>query len=479
MHRKQILIAVFLLIQSATLGSAVFAQGTASAQESKETKSKLAMAIQPREEDQGNYGWSGGSNPYVSGWRFEVQNESLVRGLGFYKFKGNPFSIGLWDSDEKLLASGETKSVKLKTVGRCQFMEIEPVMLEKGKTYVVAALYKKPAICGPQNFYSDGAIRWIETLRCPPGEENKGLKCPDTKVSKNFEFGPNLLLETTESARTYYTYKDMSVKDRNGNPGHRNGKPGHDWKWIIRKEKKDKSHLRDPVVTISFFGTKDGTIRQICLDGKPVGDQKTGAEQLTSLLPAKIESEVKETGVRPIIRVAALSWLDGKQVTKIVNDALDVENDEANIKKLWLSPMMKIIHVQESPDSRFDVQGKLAQDKWTGLFWQLDGASVKKVNFYEAADLAKTVQFGALANWRVPTAEELATIFPAVQEPFKNPRYNPVLSKPGAARLEPAARYWTSHLRGKNYAELYHWAGDGGPNGVNTSNKVRVRFVHD
>ena len=95
MHRKQILIAVFLLIQSATLGSAVFAQGTASAQESKETKSKLAMAIQPREEDQGNYGWSGGSNPYVSGWRFEVQNESLVRGLGFYKFKGNPFSLSL------------------------------------------------------------------------------------------------------------------------------------------------------------------------------------------------------------------------------------------------------------------------------------------------------------------------------------------------------------------------------------------------
>ena len=127
---------------------------------------------------------------------------------------------------------------------------------------------------------------------------------------------------------------------------------------------------------------------------------------------------------------------------------------------------------------RFVDRGQYVEDTQTGLLWQKDGAASGKKNFYEAAEYAKKLKLGGLSGWRVPTAEELKTIFPADKSPFVNTGYRKEQYRSGAGEFRS---YWTSDLdKGEDYAFVYQWYAEGGPNNCYASkNYVHVRCVRD
>ena len=284
------------------------------------------------------------------------------------------------------------------------------------------------------------------------------------------ELGPNLLLEKTGQNRIHYRQQDMAAAMFD--PAQRNFREP-DFQWIANPEKKDRSHLRDHAILLGFFGARDGSIRQITLEGIPLGDKQAARTKLAEQLPARFKSLHEETGIEPKIRVAMLSFLDRKEIAEVVNGSMGRENNKTEIEKLEFCPMPKFAYdlVKKSPESRFNVRGEFAQDTWTGLIWQLDGSAVQKVNYYRAVELAGTIEFGPLNNWRVPAAEELATIFPATEEPFVNSDFQE--ERPGKAR------YWSFGEK-NNRAAAYGWFARGGPNGcIADKNFCRVRYVHD
>jgi hypothetical protein len=131
----------------------------------------------------------------------------------------------------------------------------------------------------------------------------------------------------------------------------------------------------------------------------------------------------------------------------------------------------------EPKDQRFIDRGQYVEDTKTGLLWQKDGDEAGKLNFYQAAQYAQNLNLGGLKGWRVPTAKELAGIFPATEKPFQDSQY---VKDP--QRGDPMPSYWTSELdrRADDYAFVYHWYRTGGANNCYASrNFVYVRCVHD
>jgi len=128
---------------------------------------------------------------------------------------------------------------------------------------------------------------------------------------------------------------------------------------------------------------------------------------------------------------------------------------------------------------RFIDRGEFVEDTKSGLFWQKDGRQSGRLNFYQAKEYANNLYLGGVTGWRVPTAKELETIFPALDEPFINTPYTDKRCCKGPYEWRS---YWTSELDNsmKDYAYLYHWHGDGGRNNCYASkNYVYVRCVHD
>ena len=131
-------------------------------------------------------------------------------------------------------------------------------------------------------------------------------------------------------------------------------------------------------------------------------------------------------------------------------------------------------------EKRFLDRGEYIEDLTTGLLWQKDGVASGKLNFYQAAEYTKNLKLDKLTGWRVPTADEYATIFPAEDAPFTNSGYNPEQCCGGGKEFRS---YWTSEMQGpveKDYAFVYHWYDKGGKNNCFASkNFVYVRGVRE
>ena len=128
---------------------------------------------------------------------------------------------------------------------------------------------------------------------------------------------------------------------------------------------------------------------------------------------------------------------------------------------------------------RFHDKGEYVIDTQTGLWWQKDGEQSGKRNFADAAEYAAGLKLGGRRGWRVPTANELAAIFPADQAPFTNSAYNKDACCAGPNEFRS---YWTCELdpRLDDYAYVYHWYAKGGANNCFASkNFVYVRCVLD
>jgi hypothetical protein len=129
---------------------------------------------------------------------------------------------------------------------------------------------------------------------------------------------------------------------------------------------------------------------------------------------------------------------------------------------------------------RFLDRGDYVEDTKTGLWWQKDGTASGKMHYFDAIKYATTVKFGGQFGWRVPKKEELAEIFPAVDAPFVNTKYNTEPFRAGVPGEWES--YWTSDLdtRGPDYAYIYQWYGKGGANNcIASRNFAYVRCVRD
>jgi hypothetical protein len=134
---------------------------------------------------------------------------------------------------------------------------------------------------------------------------------------------------------------------------------------------------------------------------------------------------------------------------------------------------------EKTDKPRFIDRGDYVEDSKTGLLWQKDGTASGKLNFYDAAKCAKSLKLGDVTGWRVPKPKELAEIFPAVDKPFTNTKYNKEACCAGPGEYNS---YWTSELdtRLDDYAFVYQWYAKGGANNCFASkNFVYVRCVHD
>jgi hypothetical protein len=134
---------------------------------------------------------------------------------------------------------------------------------------------------------------------------------------------------------------------------------------------------------------------------------------------------------------------------------------------------------EEAAKERFIDRGAYIEDTKTRLLWQKDGAASGKRNFSQAAEYAKELKLGGIGGWRVPSAEELRTIFPADEPPFINSAYTKEMCCGKGVEFRS---YWTCELdlRADDYAYVFHWYASGGKNNCYASrNFCYVRCVHD
>ena len=126
---------------------------------------------------------------------------------------------------------------------------------------------------------------------------------------------------------------------------------------------------------------------------------------------------------------------------------------------------------------RFLDRGDHVEDKTSGLLWQKDGIASGQINYYGAIRYAAELELGGHVGWRLPTATELAAIFPATAKPFTNTRYDAVKPRRGER-----ADYWTSEIdrTTPDAALIYPWCPGEKPTSTSASQTLSfARCVHD
>lgn len=430
-------------------------------------------------------GASGGFSVNVTdGWEFSAEKPLTVTSLGVWDHKndglGTEIPVGLWDAKGNLLAQATIPAGKVADeVDSFRYVSIEPVSLSGGQNYVIGAAYRpesKEYVSGSTTsgtFFSDGAIRWVIRRRII---KQDGLAFPEAQSKPPLiaatpgGFGPNFMVAESTNPRIYYRTHKVDDERR--------------YALVKLPENPNGSHSRDLVVFVSLFAKKNGQLTQILVNGEPLGVGADALKSVASTVRMLSDGMTKLAGVRPDIRVAAPSWIQYSDLTQVI-DACDGRVNP-NVRR---TPTLRvelstyrdtaIPLVNADVAGRFIVKGDCVEDTWTGLLWQRDGESSGKKNFQQAAEYAASLKLNGLGGWRVPTIEELASIFPADDAPFTGSAYT---TEQCCAPPHEYNSYWTSELddRKEDYAYVYHWYAKGGANnGYASKNFVRVRCVRD
>ena len=420
----------------------------------------------------------------TDGWEFSVEKPLTVTALGTWDYKLDGFAtdipVGLWNSQGMLLATARVPAGKAATeVDGFRYVGIGPVQLQPGHGYVIGAAYTpqtKENVAGGNSgakFFSDGSIRWERRRRVI---NQPGLAFPELAPERPGEvllpggFGPNFLIAAATTPRIYYRT-------------HKVAEP-HNYAMVKLPESSNGFHSRDLVVFVSLFARKNGELTQILINGEPLGTGTDALKSVAGTVRMLVAGVTKTAGVRPDIRIAAPSWLRYSDLTKVVDACSGRVRpyvSRTQTLNIELSTLRDtgIPLVNADVEGRFINKGECIEDTWTGLLWQKDGSASGRKNFTQAAEYAANLKLNGLTGWRVPTIEELASVFPADDTPFVETGYVPANSL-GATREHHS--YWTSELdtRGEDYAFVYHWYDKGGANNCYASrNFVRVRCVRD
>lgn len=416
----------------------------------------------------------------TDGWEFSVVSPVTVTSLGVWDHKNDGLNteipVGIWDDDARLLVSAAVPAgTRATALDGFRYVRVKPLRLLPGRNYVIGAAYtprtRENISSGSANtFYSDGAIRWVRRRRVIRRE---GLAFPqpgDLPGIVPGGFGPNFLVAKAETPRQYYRAQKVDDARR--------------YITVNLPEADDESHKREFVTLVSLFARPDGRLTQILVNGAPLGTGEEALAELNATVTQLANNMQKTIGVTPNVRIAALSSVRFADLLRVA-DAVSGRRVNPRVRytrpqKIEFSTLMdtRTPHVRVVPSDRFVDRGEYVEDTWTGLLWQKDGVASGKMNFYDAADYAAGRKLGGMSGWRVPTIEELASIFPAVDAPFVDTPYTPHQC---CAPPHEYESYWTSQLaKGEDYAYVYHWYAKGGPNNCYASrNYVYVRCVHD
>jgi hypothetical protein len=394
----------------------------------------------------------------VAGWEFEATAE------------GN------------LIASVEVpKGAGAALVDSFRYAEIAPVKLEAGKRYVIAAQYtpahKENIVSQGVNISMAAPLRWIATRRKLSDEfviPGAPMKADKAEPDPPGNFGPNFRIASSKAARGVRNFYRTRHSQLTGKA-----------ELIVVPEQADGSHRFDKYKTISLYALPDGKLTQVLFDDQPLG---VGDGAFKSLAKQVAKIKAAKEADPPIIRVVAMSSVaaaDQQRAVAIMErgefDAAkpgrelregEVPGLERNLKQ----PERDGKHVAAD---RFKDAGEYVEDRWTGLLWQKDGDDSGKMHYFDAFDYAAELELSGVRGWRLPTPEELATIFPATYAPFKDTKYNGNECCAGPVEF---ASYWTSQLdpRLPDYAFLYQWYSKGSiNNGFASKNFAYVRCVHN
>jgi hypothetical protein len=420
----------------------------------------------------------------TDGWEFSVEKTLAITSLGVWDYKLDGFAteipVGIWNAEGKLLVSQTVPKGKAAAeIDGFRYVDIAPTVLQPGSGYVIGAAYTpqtKENIGGGNSngkFFSDGAIRWVRRRRVIRKE---GLSFPEPQSGRGSieampgGFGPNFTIAEPTNPRIYY----------------RTHKVDDDRRYVMVKlpENHNGSHSRDLVIFVSLFARKNGDLTQILMNGEPLGTGPDALKTVASTARKLADGVKKMAGVGPDIRVAAPSWVRYSDLAKVVDACTGRVNSSVrrtSALRIELSTYRDTGLPLSNGDvaGRFIENGDCVEDTWTGLLWQKDGSTSGKKNYQQAADYAANLKLNGLSGWRVPTIEELASVFPADDTPFANSGYT---LEQCCAPPHEYNSYWTSELDGRkeDYAYVYHWYAKGGANnGYASRNFVRVRCVRD
>lgn len=420
----------------------------------------------------------------TDGWEFHTEAPVTVTALGVFDSSrnglGSAIPVGLWDEEGDLLARA---NVPAGTVASerdgFRYAAIDAVTLSAGQRYVIAAGYQPESGEGvvggstSTTFFSDGSIRWTGRRRIA---SKSGLTFPPAPLDStqgglnSGGFGPNFLIDEPNIPRIYHRAYRVA------NP--------NDYVLIRVPENPDGSHRRDPVISVSLFARKSGQLTQILVNGEAIGTGFQALNTVAARVPMMSRSIEDMTGVRPNLRIMAPSWVQYSDLASVV----DACSGKVNARVRRTRPLrieFSTYHdaavplVNADVSGRFIQKGECVEDTWTGLLWQQDGSAAGKLNYAQAQEYASNLRLNGIAGWRVPTIEELASIFPADDSPFVGTGYTPDECCQSSQEYNS---FWTSERdwRAEDYAFLYHWYADGGSNNAYASrNFVKVRCVRD
>ncbi len=400
------------------------------------------------------------------GWEFQPTARIEVTELGIWDTDGNGLDvetpIAIWDAAGKVVISAQLPAgTEARLVDRFRYVKIKPIALEPGQRYVIAALYTPQT--KDQVIHNGGAklsiaapIQWVSTRRGKTEE----LALPEKSPAKTPEderpggFGPNFLM--AKSAAT------SAARHATGVPG------------------------SERVPTIHLYALPQGELTQIMLNDTPLG---SGSDAFASLANELHRFKLVARPDQSRVRVAAMPGVKARDLQTVFGITETGRYNPRDTRRIvrggaFGSLAAARLHQPQRDGefveaNRFRDAGDYIEDRWTGLLWQKDGAVSGKKNYYEARDYAAQLKLDGLGGWRVPSVEELATIFPATYTPFTHTQYNANQCCEGPAEYPS---YWTSELDHSqpDYAYVFQWYADGGANNCYASrNRAYVRCVRD
>src|SRR5262245_32889788 len=377
-------------------------------------------------------GWSGGFGwSMTCGWEFEVKEVVTITRLGVFDVDGKGLSqqtpVAIWDSTGLTVISVVVPpGNEAHLIGRFRFVAADPIQLQPGKRYVIGAFYtpesKEGVISsnGGVSLTSPAPIRWLRSRR---GRSDELALPPATTYQSELlpgAFGPNFTIaeerSVTAAPKTYYTTRQVQ--------------PDVHEEVVVRTEMADGSHRDVTPITITLFATPNGKLTQLVLNGDALG---TGEEAFQRLATTIRGPNARRDASRPLIRIAYTAGVRADDLRLAMETAYLGRFEPrswprtargCDVLSLYEARVPQKANDGKYVDSdRFRDAGDYIEDRWTGLLWQKDGDESGPKNFYQAADYAKQLQLGGLTGWRVPTKDELVTIFPATFAPFKDTHY--------------------------------------------------------
>lgn len=431
----------------------------------------------------GSYGGGNAIN-VTRGWEFTVERTTAVTSLGMWDYKEDGLEsdvpVGLWDTGGNLIASVVIPSgTRAKLVNGFRCVPVTSQWLLRGEKFVIGAAItpgtEMRSVGGSSNltFYTDGAIRWTgnryilnqNALAFP----EKTSQSPGGHIIPS-GFGASLMLEDPTHTRRFYRNLLIATKP-------------FQYRFLAPLEQADGSHKADPLIDVTLFAATNGTLTQVVLNGQPIGTGAAGLDALKASLPGLVEKWNNVLGVAPRFRIAALSWGRPADTTTVADicrsHGLSPQiNPRAEQQTGIVTFREARTTVDGAAGQRFVDRGDFVEDGWTGLLWQKHGKESGKLNFDQAHAYAEKLTLGDHSNWRLPTIEEMATLFPALDPVFQE---TPYTAERCCAPPYEDASYWTSERddRRENTAYVYHWYAQGGPNNcLANANYVYVRCVH-